>query len=131
MGNSLQDYRAQVGLFHSSAIHFKSRTSQYHVSPSKGLKKPKMKVMLIVCLLLACFISISEIRPVKAHFSQYRPSYPAMICVEQLVHPVGKPHHPPGGADDPLDPGEQVQWDQLYHRHDGGTGLYNCKKIFS
>ena len=129
MGNSLQDYRVQVGLFHNSAFCFKSRTSQRHGSPSKNLKtKPKMKIVLLVCLLLACFVSNSRVRQEKAHFSQDSPSYPTIICVDRLVYLVGKPHLSPGGADDPLDPGEQAQWDHVHQGQYGGTELYPCRR---
>ena len=131
MGNSLQDYRAQVGLFHSSAIYCKSRTNQSHGIQPRNLKtKSKMKVVFIVCLLLACFVSNSEVSQEKAHFSQDKPYYPTIVCEDQLVYHARKPHQLQGGADDPLDPGERAQWDNLHQGHYRGTESYYCRKCF-
>ena len=128
MGNSLQDYRAKVGLFNGSAT-CKSRTNQSHGRSTKNLKqKPKMKVVSIVCLILACYLSNHQVQIEKPHFSQQKPSYPPVICVDRLVYPAGKPHQSPGGAEDPLDPGEYVKWPHLYQESRVGTGLYYCRK---
>ena len=116
MGNSIQDYRVQIGLHHGSAKYYKSRIKTYSVKSTKYLKnKTKMKIpvaVLIFCMTFAISTNVNWNHKIEP---TYYPKYPSVICSETQTY-----HHE---ADDLLDLGSVV-----HHNLHGGTASFRSRR---
>ena len=110
MGNSLQDYRSKIGLYHGSANSFRVRKSY---QPTKYLKiKPKMKILMIAMLICMSWPCSNNMEYFQKSESASRPQYSSLSSNQSL--PV---HHDLGGA-------------LHHHHHQGGAAGYqsrNCE----
>ena len=118
MGNSIQDYRLQIGLYHSSAKYYKSRTKTFSVKSTKYMKnKSKMKThvaIIIFCMTFAISVNVNWDHSSKSTYSH---KYPTVICSETQpdLHE----------ADGQLDLGSAVH--QHHHLH-GGTASFRSRR---
>ena len=90
MGNSIQDYRAEIGLYNGSLRFFKTKPSTCVSRKSKYIKTkpnfPLLAAALLIFLAASCIMDISS--PLRSEFntkSFYKNNYTARILTRDYL----------------------------------------------